>query len=193
MSEIEEVWKDIPGYKGLYQISNLGRVKSLPRKWSPKETILRAEGEKAEYLHVSLWKNRKSTPLYIHKCVAKMFIPNHNNLSYVNHKDENKKNNRVDNLEWCSLQYNNNYGTRNSRIGAKQINHPDKSHPVLQFRLDGEFVAEYPSISEAHRQTGFSINAIRVICNGGYFDNRTGKFYKSNKLKGYIFRYKNGN
>lgn len=91
--QIEEVWKDIPDYEGLYQISNLGRVKSLPRKWSPKETILKAEGKSEEYLHVSLWKNRVSYHLYIHKRVAQLFVPNPNNYTYVNHKDENKRNN----------------------------------------------------------------------------------------------------
>lgn len=149
-------------------------------------TILRAEGEKEEYLHVSLWKNGKNSTLYIHQCVAKIFIPNPNNLPCVNYKDENKKNNKINNLEWCNHQYNSNYGTRNYRIGINQVNHPAKSLPVLQFDMDGTLIAEYPSITEAHKQTGFSINAIRVLCNGGYVDNKTGKFYKSNQLKGFI-------
>ena len=185
-----EIWKDIPGYENLYQISNLGRVKSLSRKWSPKENILKAKGGAEIYLHVSLWKNRKSTHLYIHKCVAQVFIPNPNNFKYVNHKDENKKNNVISNLEWCDAKYNANYGTRNIRISNKQKNNIAKSYPVLQYDLSGNFISEYPSIMEAHRQTGFSVNAIRIMCEGGYFDNRTNKFYKSKQLKGYIFKYK---
>lgn len=63
---MKEIWKDIPNYEGLYQISNLGRVKSLSRKWSPRETVLKAEGKSEEYLHVSLWKDRTSSHLYIY-------------------------------------------------------------------------------------------------------------------------------
>lgn len=185
-----EIWKDIPNYEGLYQISNLGRVKSLPRKWSPRENILKAEGEKEEYLHVSLWKDRISKHLYIHRCVAELFIPNPNNYTHVNHKDENKRNNTVDNLEWCTTKYNSNYGNRNLKIGEKHKNHPAMSHAVIQLNLSGDFIAEYPSIMEAHRQTGFSVNAIVTMCKGGYFDKRTNKFYPSRQLKGYIFKYK---
>jgi hypothetical protein len=187
---MKEIWKDIPNYEGLYQISNLGRVKSLSRKWSPRETVLKAEGKSEEYLHVSLWKDRTSSHLYIHRCVAELFIPNPNNLPYVNHKDENKRNNTVDNLEWCSAQYNSNYGTRNERVGKSQVNGTTKSYPVIQTDLDGKFIAEYPSIMEAHRQTGISVNGIRVMCNGGYFDKRVNKFFPSRKIKGFIFKYK---
>ena len=188
--QIEEVWKDIPDYEGLYQISNLGKVKSLPRKWSPKETILKAEGKSEEYLHVSLWKNRVSYHLYIHKCVAQLFVPNPNSYEYVNHIDENKRNNIYSNLEWCTAEYNSNYGTRNSRISAAQLNHSKKSHAVIQTDLEGNFVAEYPSIMEAHRQTGLSVTGIKVICDGGYFDRRDNKYYVSKQLKGFIFKYK---
>lgn len=188
--QIEEVWKDIPNYEGLYQISNLGRVKSLSRKWSPKETILKAEGKSEEYLHVSLWKNRVSYHLYIHKCVAQLFLPNPNNYIYVNHRDEDKRNNIADNLEWCDAKYNSNYGTRNNRISISQMNSVSKSHPVIQTDLNGNFIAEYPSIMEAHRQTGISVNGIKVICDGGYFDKRFNKFFPSRKVKGFIFKYK---
>lgn len=188
--QIEEVWKDIPNYEGLYQISNLGRVKSLPRKWSPKETILKAEGKSEEYLHVSLWKNRVSYHLYIHKCVAQLFVPNPNNYTYINHKDENKRNNTYSNLEWCTFEYNMNYGTRNERIGSKLTNRKDKSKPVLQKDLNGNIISEYKSLSEAHRVTGFSLMGIKIACDGGYFDKRDNKFYPITTCKGSKFEYK---
>lgn len=124
MKEIEE-WKDVPGYLGYYQISNLGRVKSLnrtivysPSKFYPngrvrvlKEKILTPSVDKKGYEFVQLFINGNYRSKKIHRLVAEVFIPNPNNLEQVNHKDENKKNNKVSNLEWCTLIYNINYGT----------------------------------------------------------------------------------
>ena len=120
---MEEIWKDIKGYEGLYQVSNLGRVKSLGR-WVYKEyrgkrwqgeKILKQIKNKFGYLRVYLYKNRKAKCYAIHRLVAQVFIPNPYNLPQVNHKDEDKSNNRVDNLEWCTSFYNNEYGTRKKR------------------------------------------------------------------------------
>lgn len=99
---MKEVWKDIKGYEGLYQVSNLGNVKSL--KFN-KEKILIPLFDK-NYLFIQLWKNGKYKRYKVHRLVAEAFIPNTNEYSCVNHKDENKQNNCVDNLEWCTNQYN---------------------------------------------------------------------------------------
>lgn len=122
---MKEIWKDIEGYEGLYQISNLGRVKSLEKyvntaiknntKVKRKEQILK-QYNKNGYLQVTLTHNNKRKYFGVHRLVANAFIPNLNNYPQVNHKDENTLNNCVDNLEWCTAKYNCNYGTRNSRI-----------------------------------------------------------------------------
>ena len=106
-----EEWRDIKGYEGKYQVSNLGRVKSLNYNHTKKEKILSDYPNTYGYLYVNLYKNGKGKPFYIHKLVAQAFIDNPNNYREINHKDENKQNNRVENLEWCNRKYNCNYGT----------------------------------------------------------------------------------
>ena len=102
-----EVWKPIKGYEGLYEVSNLGNVKSLPRKSTCKnERILKPCVDLKGYLEVVLSKNSKHKTYRIHRLVADTFIPNINNQPMVNHKDENKMNNQVSNLEWCDNKHN---------------------------------------------------------------------------------------
>lgn len=128
---MEEIWKDIPKYEKLYQVSNYGRVKSLKRvvscncrnqyktfkiSYTKKEKILKGRKDKDGYLEVNLCKNGKHSNYKIHRLVALLFINNTNNYDQVNHKDENKLNNNVNNLEWCNAKYNCNYGTRINRI-----------------------------------------------------------------------------
>ena len=109
---MEEIWKDIQGYEGLYRVSNLGRVKSFHKA---KEHILSPGKDKDGYFQVQLYKNGINKMRKVHRLVAQAFISNPNNLPQINHKDENKQNNNVDNLEWCTNEYNHNYGTRNER------------------------------------------------------------------------------
>ena len=108
---MSEIWKDIQGYEGLYQVSNLGRVKSLNYNKTSKSKILSPGKNKTRYLSVCLFKNKKGKVFYVHRLVAQAFIDNPNNYPEVNHKDENPSNNHVNNLEWCTHKYNSNYGT----------------------------------------------------------------------------------
>lgn len=170
-----ETWKDIPNYEGLYQVSNLGRVKSLERQSSPfyqkgtlcsysvKEKICK-QYIVMGYLMVHLSKNDVKTMYKVHRVVASAFIPNINNCPQVNHLDENKFNNSVDNLEWCTCKQNNNHGTRNERISKTQRNNPKFSKRIMQYTLDGEFVKEWESICEAGR-AGYDRSTISNLCN----------------------------
>lgn len=114
-----EVWKDIKGYEGIYQVSNLGNIKSLDRITCDGKRIkgrnLKGGGGKNIYISVLLCKNGNYKSFKVHRLVAETFIDNPKNLPMVNHKDENKKNNHVENLEWCDAKYNNNYGTMRQR------------------------------------------------------------------------------
>lgn len=105
---MQEVWKDIKGYEGLYQISNTGKVKGLKRN-----KVLKLILQRSGYYYVDLQRKRR----LVHRLVAEAFIDNPDNLPEVNHKDEDKVNNSVENLEWCDSKYNANYGTRNKRRG----------------------------------------------------------------------------
>lgn len=128
-----EVWKDVVGYEGLYKVSSLGRVRSLDRVVTHKNGRKRLfKGKlltpfKNEYFMVVLSKNGKKSSSNIHRLVAQAFIPNTNNLPEVNHKDEDKTNNRLSNLEWCTRKYNINYGTAIERsVKTRKNNYKNK-------------------------------------------------------------------
>lgn len=164
--EEEEIWKDIEGYEGLYKVSNLGNVLSLKRK---KPHLLKPVQYTNGYLFVTLSNHNKSLKENsIHRLVAKAFLSNPNNLPQVNHKDEDKTNNRVDNLEWCDAKYNLNYGTTQERKAKA------KSKPVLQYDKNGNFLNKYPSASDAEIKTGIYQENICMVCReklkstGGY-------------------------
>lgn len=169
----KEIWKDVVGYEGYYEVSNFGNVRSIDRyvnHSSGGERISKGKYLKQQilkgYKRVQLSKERKVKHHFVHRLVAFAFIPNPNNLPEINHIDEDKTNNNVENLEWCDTKYNINYGTRLQKCSKILTNRKDLSKYVLQYTLDGEFVNEYPSVSEAHRQTGIRINSISQCCNG---------------------------
>ena len=186
---INEVWKDIKGYEGLYQVSNYGRVKSLPKykkQWrggliTVKERILKLHSQGTGYYNIQLFKNGICEYRYIHRLVAEAFLPNPNNLPCVNHKNENPSDNFVENLEWCTNGYNVNYGTRNIRVAEKQINRKDCSRQVLQYTKSGLFLKEYQSIAEATRETGVQGTHIIQVCQ---------MKPKHKSAGGFIWRYK---
>lgn len=178
--ENKEIWKDIEGFEGKYQISSMGKVKSL---WFGKEKILKNIKTDRGYIVVSLYKEGKQKNYYIHRLVAQTFLPNPDNLPQVNHRNENKTDNRVDNLEYCDSKYNNNFGTRTERaIKSKSI-------PILQFSKDGELVQKWDSVIEASRELGFYHSSIIECCKGrrksagGY---RWKYYYKGIWLKNHI-------
>lgn len=170
----KEIWKPILNYEGLYEVSNWGRIKSF--KFG-KERILKPGTNKYGYLIVILCKNGKVKHFYVHRLVAEAFIPNPHNYPCMNHKDECKTNNNVNNLEWCTYTYNNNYGTKIERI-SKNRDTSKYFKPILQYTLDGVFVREWKSIAEAGRN-GFNQGHITDCCRG-----------VRKTHKGFIFKYK---
>ena len=178
---IEEIWKDIKEYEGLYQVSNLGRVKSLERKYFSgknhnickiaESKLLKLRLDKNGYLVTGLSKNGKQAYVRVHRLVAEAFIPNPNNYPQVNHKDENKENNNVDNLEWCTAKYNNNYGTRKEKASksskGKYNKGLEKSINIIRKKVlcitTGK---EFNSIIEASNFYNIDNSSISSVCKG---------------------------
>ncbi len=157
MNKLHEQWVDIIGYEGLYLISNHGRIASHHRD---KLRILHPTIHRMnKYSYVNLCRKGIVKTFRVHVLVAKHFLPNPNCLLEVNHKDEDKSNNRVDNLEWCTRTYNVNYGTAQQRRVEKQI-----TKSVMQYSKNGEYVCTYPSITAASLILGISISHIVKCC-----------------------------
>ena len=117
---MEEIWKDIEGYEGLYQVSNLGKVKSLNYNKTGKEKELRFNNNGTGYIQVGLTKNKEHKKFLVHRLVAKTFIPNIDNKTFINHIDGNKKNNDVNNLEWCTKSENQLHAYRTGLIDKRK-------------------------------------------------------------------------
>lgn len=175
MAEVKEVWKYVVGLEGKYEVSNLGRVRSLPRYLKCKGGALRFYYGRvllpgtypSGYRFVVLSPSKKS--YYIHRLVAMAFIPNPNNYPMVNHKDENPSNNNVENLEWCTCKYNNNYSHVGTKINLK------KRKPVKGINIKTGDVMHFVSLAEAVRQ-GFDSRSISLCIRG-----------KKCKYKGYVW------
>ena len=182
MKTIEQ-WKSIAGYEGLYEVSNLGRVKSLNYNKTGVEKILKPNKVKG-YLQVQLWRDGKYKMFLVHRLVATAFLPNPEGFEQVNHLDENKSNNCVSNIEWCSAKYNNNYGSHNERVAAALTNHPAKSKAVEASKYPdfSEICLRFASTMEADRN-GFNHCAVSTCCRGCF--NREG----NNKYKGLFWRF----
>lgn len=159
---MKEIWKDIKGYEGLYQISNLGEIKSLNYRQTGKEKIMKPYKANNGYLKIGLNKNGIRKIMYIHRLVAETFIPNLNNYTEINHNDENKENNEVNNLKWCNHKYNINYGTRIERFKKS------KSRSVIQLSLSGEVIKKWSSIKEASKAVNCCDSHISKCCKGKY-------------------------
>lgn len=170
-----ESWKDIKNYEGFYQVSNYGRIKSLQRNVPTKGgstrisnvRILKAKINQHGYCTVTLIATGMGRGFFmVHRLVAEAFIPNTNHLPFINHKDENKLNNVVLNLEWCTAKYNTNYGTGIERRSKSQMcTHPN-SKRVRQLNLNGEEVAVFDSLAAASRAMGVHKTRIARCCRG---------------------------
>lgn len=167
-----EAWKDIVGYEGLYQVSNLGRVKSLPKYHYSTERILKQTVNKRDgRLSVMLVGRGKNKRVNVHRLVGIAFVENSNNYKELNHKDENPQNNRSDNLEWCDRKYNMNYGTTPERLN-------EKNKKPVYFVDDLGIKHTFASIRSA-KENGYDGSGICVSL-------KTGK-----KYKGVVWHYEN--
>lgn len=154
-----EIWKDIKGYEGYYQISNLGNVKSLRdfknKKIICREKILKNHINKNGYVYIGLCKDKNHKTHRVHRLVAQTFIDNPDNLPQVNHIDGDKSNNCVDNLEWCTRSQNQIHAYKHnlSKITTKRMesfmkNRKDNSKKIFQYDLDGNFIQEFESMKK---------------------------------------------
>lgn len=162
-----EIWKDIKGYEGKYQVSSLGRIKSLYR-WNGKafysrEHIIKSYINKNGYVYIALMKNNKNKNCRLHRLVAEAFIPNPENKLQINHIDGNKQNNRVDNLEWCTASENIQHAYDNN------LNNNDKQKiKIAQYDMNGNLLNVYQSLIEASNKTGVHLSKISLCINNKY-------------------------
>lgn len=186
-----EIWKDIKGYEGKYQISNYGNVRSFT-KWG-RGKFLKGGCTKPHpqcYKFVGLvGSGRKDVKhYYIHRLVAEYFCDNPNKYDEVNHIDGNTFNNHADNLEWCTHKQNMENATKRGVLIAGHLSESGAKHPkakaVLQYTKDGEFVKEWESVNQIMRETGIPASTIFRVCNPKYKHEHT--------ARGYIWRYKDG-
>lgn len=155
---LNEIWIDISGYEGLYQVSSLGRIKSLNYHRTGKPKIMKPRVGTRGYYQIGLWKHSKYKKLYVHRIVASAFCNNDDVVTktQINHKDENRLNNNASNLEWCSPKYNINYGAHNEKVSCSN------SKPVVCMNTG----KTYSSIKAASKDTGISITCISDVCLG---------------------------
>ena len=182
---MEEIWKDIPGYEGLYQASSLGNIRSL--NWRGSNTVKNMYLKKSNtgYLTVQLgWKGKPKT-FTVHRLVALTFLGNPCGFGEINHKDENKENNSVGNLEWCSHKYNTDYFYDRHPEHGKNKKETDKygkrlSLRILQCDAYGNVIREWPNSRTIFVQTGMSDWSISQCCRG-----------RQKTAYGYKWRYAN--
>lgn len=186
-----EIWKDVPGYEGLYQVSNFGGVKSFKKYKSGY--VMKNTNKNGWYFTIVLQGiNKPKTTKRIHRIVAELFISNENNLPIVNHKDMNKQNNHYLNLEWVSIKDNVKHAVKNKPSMIKNMNRWNKyirPKNIYQFSLSGEYVMSFSNSTEAEEITGVcQRNILQVASKDEY---RPGKTRK--QAGGYIWSFEDKN
>lgn len=167
----QEIWKDIEGYEGIYQVSSMGRIRALDRI-KPNSFGQIAKGHIMAfcdngngYVWVSLWKNGKGRMRYVHRLVANAFLKNDKKLPQVNHKNEDKKDNRVENLEYCDAKYNCNYGNR--KINAKNAFVKNGTNRAIDiYDINGNFIKTCQLSNDACVEFGVNRRGMYLMCNG---------------------------
>lgn len=152
---MDEEWRPVVGYEGFYEVSNTGKVRSLDRCVQQRNMYkevthiyrgreLKLKKHRDGYLVATLCKGKTMKCFQVHRIVASAFIPNPDRLPQINHKDENKQNNNVNNLEWCTSKYNNNYGTRSQRMAITQKGHicSEETRRKISECKKGKYVGE---------------------------------------------------
>lgn len=184
-----EIWKDVVGYEGLYQVSNLGRVRSLERTCASKNSALRKVPSYilkpsfgGGYLYYNLTKNATCRRVLAHRIVATAFIPNPNGFQIINHIDEDKKNNNALNLEWCNHKYNNDYGNRKKLVAETHKKNKKNCRAIYHIDKEGNIIGSYDSIASAACELGVKKDLIMNILRGAT------KVRRENLL----FKYKEG-
>lgn len=164
---MKEIWKPAPGYEDLYLVSNLGNIMSLDYRHSGKQKNLKPR-KSGKYL--SIHRNNRGRHVAIHRLVALAFIPNPNNLPFVNHINEDKHDNRACNLEWCDSRYNNTYGNRLNKMAKTRKERTERSHfgNVMQYTLNGELISTFCSTVAASKATGIERSSINRCALGQF-------------------------
>lgn len=189
---MEEIWKDINGWEGRYQISNLGQVKRLRTeirgvaKGGREFKTFTAERLTKTYIDryvcVHLFRDAKLTHKYVHVLLGQAFIPNPDNKPYINHIDGDKTNNALSNLEWATMSENVKHSyeflNRSRTHHPKGKNH-SKARVILQYSLSNEFIKEWGCVSDACKEYNTNHSNIIACCKG-----------RTKKSKGFIWRYK---
>lgn len=170
-----EIYKDIKGYEGLYQVSNTGKVKSMNYDNRAIIKVLKPLKKKG-YEYISLYKNKKARHHGIHRLVALHFIDNPEDKATVNHKNGVRDENTVENLEWMTVKENVNHGWK--VLGRVMSENAIKRRKVAQYDLNGNFISNYDSILEAAKDNNVSTAGIGQVCRG-----------QKSKMKGYVWKY----
>lgn len=204
-----EVWKDVVGYEGLYEVSNAGHVRSLHWYGGDNVVLLKSNKRKNGYLSLCLTKNGKHKTYLVHRIVAEAFIPNPDGLEMINHKDENKANNKVENLEWCTRSYNQKYSLAlhperkyvfgnnfRDKSTGELLSPMTKRIPRKHFRRieqrtsDDVLIRTFENFVEASIETGLDSGNIKESCERNVPGRKLQRNRKTiSKCGGYVWRY----